>query len=43
MDDLLRLADSIKDVFVGDVDGNNYPDSLVWTTSDQLRVYTNDK
>lgn len=43
MDDLLRLADSIKDVFVGDVDGNNYPDILVWTTSDQLRVYTNDK
>ncbi|MDD3263232.1 MAG: VCBS repeat-containing protein [Candidatus Absconditabacteria bacterium] len=43
MQDLIRLADSIKDVFVGDVDGNNYPDILVWTNSDQLRVYKNDK
>lgn len=43
MQDLMRLSDSIKDVYVGDVDGNNYPDVLVWTTNHQLRVYKNDK
>jgi hypothetical protein len=43
MQDIMRLADSIRDVFVGDVDGNNYPDILVWTNNNQLRVYKNDK
>ena len=38
-----NISDSIKDVYVGDVDGNNYPDVLVWTTNHQLRVYKNDK
>jgi hypothetical protein len=33
MQDLMRLSDSIKDIYVGDVDGNNYPDILVWTKS----------
>lgn len=43
MQDLMRLSDSIKDIFVGDVDWNNYPDILVWTNNQQLRVYKNDK
>lgn len=43
MQDIIRLADNIKDVYVWDVDGNNYPDILIWTNSDQLRVYKNDK
>lgn len=43
MQDLIRISDSIKDAFVWDVDGNNYPDILIWTNNNQLRVYKNDK
>lgn len=43
LQDLIRLADSIKDVYVWDVDNNRYPDILVWTNNDQLRVYKNEQ
>ncbi len=43
MQNLVYLSDSIKDVFVGDVDANNYPDILIRTAKNQLRVYTNNK
>ncbi len=39
--DLLYIAEDIKDVFVGDVDGNDFPDIIVHTQEDKLRVYTN--
>jgi len=38
---LLYIAEDIKDVFVGDVDGNDFPDIIVHTQEDKLRVYTN--
>jgi len=39
--DLLRIDERIKDVWLGDVDGNNYKDILVRTNKDKLRVYKN--
>ena len=41
--ELFRLVDNITDVPVGDVDNNGYPDLIVRTDRDQLRVYTNDR
>ena len=41
--ELFRLVDNITDVQVGDVDNNGYPDLIVRTDRDQLRVYTNDR
>jgi hypothetical protein len=35
------LADRIKDVVTGDVDGNGYEDLIIWTQSNVLRVYHN--
>ncbi len=34
-------AEPIKEVFVGDVDGNKYEDIIVRNTKDQLRIYRN--
>ena len=35
-------AEQIKDIFVGDVDGNKYEDIIIRNTKDQLRIYTNE-
>jgi hypothetical protein len=43
MQDLMLLADSIEDIYLWDVDGNNYPDILVWTTNKRVKVYRNSK
>lgn len=43
LQDLLRIAESIKDVYLGDVDNNGYADIIVKTQSDRLRIYTNQK
>lgn len=40
---LMLVDDTIKEVHVGDVDGNNYNDIIVWTNNNQLRVYRNDE
>lgn len=34
-------AEQIKEVFVGDVDGNRYEDIIIRNTKDQLRIYRN--
>jgi hypothetical protein len=41
--DLMILADGIKDIIIGDVDGNNYEDIIIWSKSDTLRVYKNNE
>lgn len=41
LENLMLIAVGIQDVYVGDVDGNGYPDIIVQTTNNQLRVYTN--
>lgn len=38
---LLLIADTIKDIYVWDVDNNNYDDIIIWTNNNQLRVYHN--
>ncbi len=38
---LMLSAEPIKEVFVGDVDGNKYEDIIVRNTKDQLRIYRN--
>ncbi|HMT01663.1 MAG TPA: VCBS repeat-containing protein, partial [Candidatus Absconditabacterales bacterium] len=39
----LLIADGIEDLNVGDVDGNGYPDLLVKTPAQKLRVYRNNE
>jgi hypothetical protein len=41
MGKLLVVADGVKELFVGDVDGDGWEDIMVLTTSDKLRVYSN--
>ncbi len=41
MQELMRVAVRVKDVFVGDADGNKYEDIFVFTDNNQLRVYLN--
>lgn len=41
MQDLMRIAISIKDVYVWDTNGDNYDDIIVLTSNGQLRVYLN--
>ena len=41
MQELMRIAVPIKDVFVWDVDGNKWEDIIILTTNNQLRVYLN--
>ncbi len=41
--DLMILADWIKDIIIGDVDGNGYEDIIIWSKWDTLRVYKNDE
>lgn len=41
MQELMRIAVGIQDVFVWDLDGNKYDDILVYTTNNQLRAYLN--
>ena len=38
---LMVIADGVKQVFPGDVDGNGYDDLTVLTADDRLRTYTN--
>ena len=42
METLMVSAEQIKDIFVGDVDGNKYEDIIIRNTKDQLRIYTNE-
>lgn len=35
------IADGIKNVFVGDADGNSYEDVIIQTNNDVLRAYKN--
>ena len=39
---LIVVADGIKEMFAGDVDGDGREDLMVRTTSDKLRVYLNE-
>lgn len=39
--DLLHIDERIKDVWLWDVDGNDYKDIIVRTTKDKVRVYKN--
>lgn len=39
--ELLRIPDGVKRVYVGDVDGNTQDDILVWTNNHMLRAYSN--
>lgn len=41
--DLMILADWIKEIIVGDVDGNGYKDIIIKNNSDVLRTYKNDR
>jgi hypothetical protein len=34
-------AEPIKEVFIGDIDGNNFEDIIVYNTKNQIRIYTN--
>ncbi len=40
---LMLIADGIKNVYVGDTDGNSYEDVMIQTNNDVLRVYKNDQ
>jgi len=40
---LMVIADGIKNVFIGDTDGNSYEDIMIQTNDDKLRVYKNDE
>jgi hypothetical protein len=37
----MLISVGIKDVYIGDVDGNKYEDIIIATTTNQLRVYRN--
>lgn len=39
----MLIADGIKNVFIGDADGNSYEDIIVQTNKDTLRVYKNNE
>ncbi|MFZ2718776.1 MAG: VCBS repeat-containing protein, partial [Candidatus Absconditicoccaceae bacterium] len=41
LQELSILADGIKEIYIGDVDGNNYDDIIILTQGDQLKAYTN--
>lgn len=41
MQDLMRIAVAIKNVFIWDVNGDKYDDIIVQTDNNQLRVYLN--
>lgn len=41
MQELMRIAVWIEDVYVSDVDGNGYEDIIIRTNNNQLRVYLN--
>jgi hypothetical protein len=43
MQELMIVAVPIKDVSVGDVDGNGYDDIFITTTTNKGIVYLNDK
>ncbi|MCK9466717.1 MAG: FG-GAP-like repeat-containing protein [Candidatus Absconditabacterales bacterium] len=41
--DLMILADGIKEIIVGDIDGNGYKDIIIKNNSNILRAYKNDR
>jgi hypothetical protein len=41
LEDLLLLAVNIKEVYIGDIDGNKYQDIVILTQNNQLRGYLN--
>lgn len=43
MENLLFIAQQIKEVYVGDLDGNQYQDILIQTQAGQLRAYLNEQ
>jgi len=43
MQELMRIAVGIEDVYIWDVDGNKYEDIIIHTNNNQLRTYLNDK
>ncbi|MEI8009089.1 MAG: hypothetical protein WCI00_07065 [bacterium] len=40
---MMIIAEPIKDIKIGDVDGNGYDDIFVTTTNNKGIVYLNDK
>ena len=38
---LMMSAEPIKEVFIGDIDGNKFEDIVVHNTKNQIRIYTN--
>lgn len=40
---LLLIADTIKEIYVWDVDNNNYDDIIIRTNANQLRIYHNNQ
>jgi len=43
MQELMIIAEPIKEINIGDVDGNNYPDIFIITNNSKGIVYLNDK
>jgi len=41
LQELMIIADSIKEIKIGDVDGNWYDDILIWTNWNKLKIYKN--
>lgn len=43
MQNLMIIAESIKDIQVGDVNGNHFPDIIVQTNNSQVLIYKNNQ
>lgn len=43
LQDLMIIWDTIKEIHVGDVNKDTYPDILIWTNADKVLVYQNRK
>jgi hypothetical protein len=43
LQELMIVAEPIKEIHVGDIDGNNYQDITIITTNNKGIVYLNDK
>ena len=43
LQDIMIIADSIQDIKMGDVNGDNYPDIIVQTTQNKILIYKNNQ